>query len=139
MASSNGGLLYTAFNSAVMDFLDDLSGSFPGCKSITALKNFYEVAMKANKRAPLTLIHDLMMVPYGEVIRRHDEKFFMEHDFTSDMEAAAAAGMRTRGPDVVGIVKGLWKDMTVEDKACVFRHLDVIVEKYDSIQASPGM
>jgi hypothetical protein len=145
MSASASGLLYTSFNSAVLDFLDDLGGSFPSCKSITALKEFYEVAMKANKRAPLSMIHDLMMVPYGERIRKHDEEFFMARDFSEDLAAAgragagAGAGALAGGRDVVGIIKGLWKDMTPADKECVFGHLDVIVDIYDSIQVSPGM
>lgn len=141
MSASASGLLYTSFNSAVIDLLDDLEGSFPTCKSISALKEFYEVGMKANKRAPLSMIHDLMMVPYGEHIRKHDEEFFMARDFSKDIAAAAKVGAPTpaHGRDVVGIIKGLWKDMTPDDKACVFRHLDVIVNIYDSIQVTPGM
>jgi hypothetical protein len=139
MSASASGLLYTSFNSAVIDFLDDLGGSFPSCKSITALKEFYEVGMKANKRAPLAMIHDLMMVPYGDHIRKHDEDFFMARDFSPDLAAAGKAGALAGGRDVVGIIKGLWKDMTPADKDCVFRHLDVIVDIYDSIQATPGM
>lgn len=139
MSASASGLLYTAFNSAVIDFLDDLGGSFPSCKSISALKEFYEIGAKANKRGPMTMIHDLMMVPYGAHIRGHDEAFFMARDYTTDLDAANRAGCPKGGTDVVGIIKGLWKDMTPEDKACVFGHLDEIVDIYDSIQASPGM
>lgn len=139
MSASASSLLYTSFNSAVIDFLDDLEGSFPSCKSISALKEFYEVAMKANKRAPLSMIHDLMMVPYGLRIREHDEDFFMARDFSEDIAAAARVGVPSHGMDVVGIIKGLWRDMTPDDKACVFGHLDVIVSIYDSIQVSPGM
>jgi len=139
MSASASGLLYTAFNSAVIDFLDDLGGSFPSCRQISALKEFYEVGMKANKRTPMTMIHDLMMVPYGDQIRKHDEEFFMSRDYSSDLAAASKVGAPASKRDVVGIIKGLWKDMTPLDKACVFRHLDVIVGIYDSIQATPGI
>ena len=141
--SSSSGLLFTAFNNAVVDFLRDLSATFPGCKPISAAREFYEMGIKANKRAPLTLIHDLMMVPYGEHIRAHNEAFFMEKDYAGDLARGGGAPVGgapgASGQDVVVILKGLWKDMTPEDKRCVFDHLDVIVELYDTILASPGM
>lgn len=141
--SSTSGLLYTAFNNAVVEFLRDVSSTFPGCKPISAAREFYEMGIKANKRAPLTLIHDLMMVPYGEHIRAHDEAFFMDHDYAGDLARAGGngghGGVAPSGQDVIVILKGLWKDMTPEDKSCVFQHLDVIVDLYDTIQSSPAM
>lgn len=133
------GIAYTSFNTAVMDFLDDLGGTFPSCRPIKAAREFYEMGMKANKRAPLTIVHDMMMVPYGDKIRSHDEEFFMNHDYSADMAAAGSNAAWGGGQDVIGIVKGLWKDMTPDDKACVFAHLDLIVDLYDRVQASPGM
>jgi hypothetical protein len=146
--------MYTAFNGAVLDFLDDLASSFPSCKQVTSAREFYEVGMKANKRTPLALMHDRLMVPYGNRIRQHDELFFMSHDYTQDLaaaEAEAAAGAggiigaagcsggKKKGSDFIEVIKALWADMTPDDKACVFRHLDVIVSIYDAIQASPEM
>ncbi len=136
--------MYTSFNGAVLDFLDDLESSFPSCKQVKSAREFYEIGMKANKRTPLALMHERLMVPYGSRIRQHDELFFMSHDYTMDLAAAAAGGIadsslggRKNGSDFIEVIKALWADMTPDDKACVFRHLDVIVGIYDAIQASP--
>jgi hypothetical protein len=127
-------MLYTAFNAAVMEFLDDLSASFPACRPIASVREVFEMGVKVNKRMPVRLLHERMMVPFGDKIRRHDEDFFMNRDYSKEIDSGWAAGA-----DMVGVLKGLWSTMSETDRECVFRHLDVIVGLYDAISESDAL
>lgn len=121
----SAGVYFAAFNTAMSDFLDDLTAAYPGNMQLGAIASAFRMAVKVNVRLPHRQFVDHVLVPYEPQLRAKDEAFFLSNTY-SEVDAGAA--------DFVVALKALWRGMTDDDKKCTFAHIETVLRCHDRIK-----
>lgn len=77
-----------AFNNHLMEFIEDVEQIFPDDNDIKTAKTAFEMMKKTNPRITLLLWHSNITVPYSEQIENGDISFFLEKDYSDDVQGS---------------------------------------------------
>lgn len=77
-----------AFNNHLMEFIEDIEQIFPDDRDIKAAKTALEMIKKTNPRVILLLWRSNITIPYSEQIENSDISFFLEKDYTDDVQGS---------------------------------------------------
>jgi len=77
-----------AFNEHLIELLGDISNTFPEDRDIKKAKSALEMLKKANPRAMIIIWKSHITEPYGDHIDNGDISFFINKDYTFDLEGA---------------------------------------------------
>ena len=77
-----------AFNNHLMEFIEDVEQIFPEDNDIKTAKTAFEMMKKTNPRITLLLWHSNITVPYSEQIENGDISFFLEKDYSDDVQGS---------------------------------------------------
>tara|TARA_Y100000780_G_C13691869_1_gene419882 strand:+ start:4855 stop:5232 length:378 start_codon:yes stop_codon:yes gene_type:complete len=77
-----------AFNEHLLELLRDISNTFPEDRDIKKAKSALEMLKKANPRALILIWKSHITDVYGEQIDAGDISFFINKDYTSDLNGA---------------------------------------------------
>ena len=124
---SAAGVMYSAFNTAVSDFMADISSAFPMNVHLAAFADMHGMGSRANVRMPFESFAQHVMGKYGDRLRnvRQDDSFFMSHTYGEVNDSS-----------VVDVLKTMWRGMTAENRECVLDHLTFIIDIYDHVTAA---
>jgi hypothetical protein len=89
--TSNTQIL-TAFNNHFEEFVDDIVRAFPDDIEIATAANALKKLRKANPRLIIVIFKEHVLAPYGEKLMAGDLSYFIEKDYTEDVEGSAQAG-----------------------------------------------
>jgi len=81
--------LLKAFNSLFFDFLDDIIGIVENNGDIKSAKTAFEVFRKGNPTIIIKVWYSYIYLPYAEVIKSGDLDFFINKDYSGDLNVLA--------------------------------------------------
>lgn len=107
--------IYTHFR----EFLDQLVILFPDDVDIPAYKTGLTLLQKTN---PLLVPREVVnhVSPFEDVIRRKDEKFFLDNEFSEYQDGTI--------DKVIGKVKGLWTTLTDANKTAIWNYIIILLD-----------
>lgn len=74
-----------AFNTHMVEFLDDIISIIPGNVGLVATKNSFEMYKKANPTLLIKIWYSYVYMPYAEIIEKGDLDFFITKDYSEDL------------------------------------------------------
>jgi len=89
--TSNTQIL-TAFNNHFEEFVDDVVRAFPDDIEIATAANALKKLRKANPRLVIMIFKEHVVASYGIKIMEGDLSYFIEKDYTKDVEGTTQAG-----------------------------------------------
>ena len=81
-----------AFNTLFSDFLEDVTRIFPEDKNIKVAKTSIESVRKLNPALVIKTWNKYVAEKYGEVIQQGNLQYFVEKDYSEDVQKMANAG-----------------------------------------------
>jgi hypothetical protein len=81
-----------AFNTLFSDFLEDVTRIFPEDKNIKVAKTSIESVRKLNPALVIKTWNKHVAEKYGEVIQQGNLQYFVEKDYSEDVQKMANAG-----------------------------------------------
>lgn len=110
--------LVDLFNAKLKEFSDDLCKAFPNVSDFSTLKSAVALAVNLAPSQPYQFFRQHVVSPYASQILAQDENFFLSQELLVE-----EAG----GLDVVQRLRGVWADMTNDDKDSVWKYLKVLI------------
>tara|TARA_A200000113_G_C8784019_1_gene328575 strand:+ start:124 stop:501 length:378 start_codon:yes stop_codon:yes gene_type:complete len=120
--------ILTAFNNHFEEFLNDVVRVFPDDMEIATAANALGKLRKANPRLIILTFKDHVRNPYGAQIEEGNLEFFLEKDYTSDVEGSTQAGAIL---DKVDKIKEPIRNMDETEKAKVLQYLQNLCKLCD--------
>lgn len=77
--------LLRAFNTHLVEFLDDIISIIPGNIGLVTTKNSFEMYKKANPTLLIKIWYSYVYLPYAEIIEKGDLDFFINKDYSEDL------------------------------------------------------
>lgn len=77
--------LLRAFNTHLVEFLDDIISIIPGNVGLVTTKNSFEMYKKANPTLLIKIWYSYVYLPYAEIIDKGDLDFFINKDYSEDL------------------------------------------------------
>ncbi len=74
-----------AFNTHLVEFLDDIISIIPGNVGLLTTKNSFEMYKKANPTLLIKIWYSYVYLPYAEIIEKGDLDFFITKDYSEDL------------------------------------------------------
>ena len=84
--------LSRAFNSHLLEFLDDIIRIYPDNQDIAKAKTSIETIKKANPALIIKAWYQKVYMPYQSVVDSGDISFFFEKDYSQDLQSVNNAG-----------------------------------------------
>ena len=101
-----------AFLNQFTDFLEDVQSVFPENADIDSAKTALLLIKKTNPRILMNAWVTYIVVPYNDQIQKGDIGFFLEKDYTNDLEYMGNAVMQK-----VDALRGPVREMGAENQA----------------------
>lgn len=112
-------LLIDAFFNQFSDFLNELIRVFPNDADFPTFKTALTLLQRTNPMLVITQVKTCTD-PYAEMIASKNENFFIEHDYSEDVDGDGAV------QQVIQKLKGLWEVLTPNNKKVVWDYVKVI-------------
>ena len=77
--------LLRAFNTHLVEFLDDIISIIPGNIGLVTTKNSFEMYKKANPTLLIKIWYSHVYLPYADIIEKGDLDFFINKDYSKDL------------------------------------------------------
>ena len=113
------------FNSKLNEFINDLLNIYDD-SDLHAFRTSLKMLICVDSKKPIRMFHKHVYVPYSDRIVNNDDEFFLDKDYSEDVQAV--------GKDVVDFNQGLvnkikeyWKDMGSDNKEIVWKYLGLLV------------
>ena len=74
-----------AFNTHLVEFLDDIISIIPGNVGLITTKNSLEIYKKANPALLIKIWYSYVYMPYAEIIEKGDLDFFITKDYSEEL------------------------------------------------------
>jgi len=81
-----------AFNTHLLEFLDDIIHIYPENQDIIKAKTSFETIKKANPSLIIKAWYQKVYMPYQDVIDNGDISFFFDKDYSQDLQSVSNAG-----------------------------------------------
>ena len=109
----NNTSVVRAFNDHFTELIEDLKRVFPGNEDLLILETFVGNIRKMNPRLPISAWKECVSNVYSREILSGDITFFLEKDYTADLEGNASSDYIINGIDKL---RGPIKQLRSEDK-----------------------
>ena len=74
-----------AFNTHLVEFLDDIISIIPGNVGLITTKNSLEIYKKANPALLIKIWYSYVYMPYADIIEKGDLDFFITKDYSEEL------------------------------------------------------
>lgn len=81
-----------AFNTHLLEFLDDIIRIYPDNQDIIKAKTSFETIKKANPSLIVKAWYQKVYMPYQQIIDNGDITFFFNKDYSQDLQSVSNAG-----------------------------------------------
>ena len=113
------------FNNKLSEFINDLLNIYDD-SDLHAFKTSLNLLVCIDNKKPIRMFHKHVFVPYNDRIEKKDETFFLERDYTSDVEAVGKDSVDFN-VGLVNKIKQYWKGMESHNKEIVWKYLGLLV------------
>jgi hypothetical protein len=116
--SSDKSIVMKAFLNQFTDFVEDVHSVFPDNADIESAKTALFLVKKTNPRILMNAWVTYIVGPYTDEIEKGDIGFFLEKDYTQDLEYMGNAVMQK-----VDTLRGPVRDMGTENQAKSMKYI----------------
>ena len=130
--SSDKSIVMKAFLNQFTDFVEDVQSVFPDNADIESAKTALFLVKKTNPRILLHAWVTYIVGPYTDKIEKGDIGFFLEKDYTHDLEYMGNAVMQK-----VDTLRGPVRDMGADNQAKSMKYiqnLTKLAKLYDNVE-----
>ena len=113
------------FNNKLYEFINDLLNIYDD-SDLNAFKTSLKLLICVDTKKPIRMFYKHIHLPYQERIVKNDETFFLEKDYTVDVEAVSKDSVDFNN-GLVNKLKEYWKDMESFNKQIVWKYLGILV------------
>jgi hypothetical protein len=122
--ATNKGLLITAFNKKLGEFISDLIRAFPDDRNFKSFQASLNLVRNFDERKPQYVFHKYVVDVYRDRILSKDEQFFLENNY-QEVQSEDITG------ELIHQLKGYWANLSDENKAIVWDYLCMLVKISD--------
>ena len=129
---SDKSIVMKAFLNQFTDFVEDIHGVFPDNADIDSAKTALFLIKKTNPRILLNAWTTYIVEPYNDQIDNGDIGFFLDKDYTRDLEYMGNAVMQK-----VDTLRGPIRDMGTDNQAKSMKYiqnLTKLAKLYDNVE-----
>lgn len=122
--STNKSLLLKSFYKQLFDFLDDIISIMPDNHELVKSKVYFTTLKQANPTLIIKIWYQYILLPYRELIEGGNVDFFLDKDYTDDLQYIpyAADVLRIIDTSIRNPIKG----MNVENKEKCGKYIQII-------------
>jgi|UniRef100_A0A6C0BP45 hypothetical protein len=120
----------SCFNSRLDEFLKDLISSYPNDKDFLMFKQSFNMIKLVDDSKPAYLFK-IYTMRYVDQIYKNDEKFFLDHDFKDELTSSDNNNFSS---EMLVKLKSYWKTMSDENKAVIWKYLNLLCKINIKIQ-----
>ena len=132
MMSSDKAIVMKAFLNQFTDFVEDIQSVFPDNSDIDSAKTSLFLVKKLNPRILMNAWTTYIVEPYNDQIEKGDIGFFLEKDYTHDLEYMGNSVMQK-----VDTLRGPVRDMGADNQAKSMKYiqnLTKLAKLYDNVE-----
>ena len=112
--------ILTAFNDHFIEFVSDIINVFPNDTDLLAAKNSFSLIRKANPKLIIKIWSSHVVNKYAEQIDAGDIGFFINKDYSNDLEKADNS---EKIMEAIDRLRNPIKMMTLEDRAKSMKYI----------------
>ena len=130
--TSDKPIVMKAFLNQFTEFVEDIQGVFPDNADIESAKTALFLVKKTNPRILLNAWITYIVEPYTDQIEKGDIGFFLDKDYTRDLEYMGNAVMQK-----VDTLRGPIRDMGTDNQAKSMKYiqnLTKLAKLYDEVE-----
>ena len=118
MMSSDKAIVMKAFLNQFTDFVEDIQSVFPDNSDIDSARTSLFLVKKLNPRILMNAWTTYIVEPYNDQIEKGDIGFFLEKDYTHDLEYMGNSVMQK-----VDTLRGPVRDMGADNQAKSMKYI----------------
>lgn len=115
--------LLTAFNDHFMEFVNDIHEVFPDDVDILSAKNSFSMVRKMNPKLLIKSWDSLVVGKYQGAIEAGDLSFFMNKDYTQDLENVPNNPNAERIVSAIDRLRTPIKSMSADNQAKIMKYI----------------
>ena len=115
--------LLTAFNDHFMEFVNDIHEVFPDDVDILSAKNSFSMVRKMNPKLLIKSWDSLVVGKYQSAIEAGDLSFFMNKDYTRDLQDVPNNPNAERIVSAIDRLRTPIKSMSVDNQAKIIKYI----------------
>lgn len=115
--------LLTAFNDHFMEFVNDIHEVFPDDVDILSAKNSFSMVRKMNPKLLIKSWDSLVVGKYQSAIEAGDLSFFMNKDYTHDLQAVPNNPNAERIVSAIDRLRMPIKSMSSDNQAKIMKYI----------------
>lgn len=115
--------LLTAFNDHFMEFVNDIHEVFPDDVDILSAKNSFSMVRKMNPKLLIKSWDSLVVGKYQSAIEAGDLSFFMNKDYTNDLQAVPNNANSERIVSAIDRLRMPIKSMSSDNQAKIMKYI----------------
>jgi hypothetical protein len=130
--SSDKAIVMKAFLNQFTEFVEDIQSVFPDNADIDSAKTSLFLVKKLNPRILMNAWTTYIVEPYNDQIEKGDIGFFLEKDYTHDLEYMGNSVMQK-----VDTLRGPVRDMGADNQAKSMKYiqnLTKLAKLYDNVE-----
>ena len=115
--------LITAFNDHFMEFVNDIHEVFPNDVDILSAKNSFSMIRKMNPKLLIKSWDSLVVGKYQSAIEAGDLSFFMNKDYTNDLNDVPNNPNAERITSAIDRLRTPIKSMSADNQAKIIKYI----------------
>ena len=115
--------LLTAFNDHFMEFVNDIHEVFPNDVDILSAKNSFSMVRKMNPKILIKSWDSLVVGKYQSAIESGDLSFFMNKDYTHDLQDVPNNPNAERIVSAIDRLRTPIKSMSADNQAKIMKYI----------------
>jgi hypothetical protein len=115
--------LLTAFNDHFMEFVNDIHEVFPDDVDILSAKNSFSMVRKMNPKLLIKSWDSLVVGKYQSAIEAGDLSFFMNKDYTNDLQDVPNNPNAERIVSAIDRLRTPIKSMSADNQAKIMKYI----------------
>jgi len=124
--SNNKSLLLKSFHKQLFDFLDDIISIMPDNQELVKSRVYFTTIKQANPTMIIKIWYQYILLPYRELIESGNVDFFLEKDYTEDLQYIPYAADVLRIIDTS--IRNPIKEMNVENKDKCVKYIQLLTK-----------
>jgi len=124
--STNRSLLLKSFHKQLFDFLDDIISIMPDNTELVKSKMFFTTIKQANPTLIIKIWYTYIFLPYKEIIESGNAEYFLEKDYTEDLQYIPYAADVLRIIDTS--IRNPIKEMNAENKEKCVKYIQLLTK-----------
>jgi hypothetical protein len=112
---------FECFNTKLIEFLSDLSTSFPVMTDLKTMKSGLNLAINMDYKLPQRVFNQHLNETLETMILNKDEAFLLENNYQHIVESHSI------DVDIIYTLKNMWKSLNDSDKEAIWKYLQLLV------------